>query len=107
MRLETIIDRLNEKLYENRNDGDEEDIYSAYTTIRIGRKSIYISVSDRYGDVCEVIDDQYTERFYDNLEKYISEHVTPFSEIKKDPIETEWERHGFKDEKDFVHYKYK
>ena len=106
-RLEKIIERLDEALYENRNDGsDEEDIYSAYATIRVGRKTIYMSVSDRYGDVCEVIDDESTERFYDNIEEYIYEHITPFSDIKKDPYENEYQRNGFRNEADFVHYKF-
>ena len=105
-RLEKIIDRLNEALYENRNKGEEEEIYSAYTTIRVGRKTIYMSVSDRVGDVCEIIDDEYTGRSYENIENFLYAHITPFNEIKKDPEETIWQRNGFKDERDFIHYKY-
>lgn len=106
-RLEKIIDRLNQALYENRNDGsDEEDIYSAYATIRIGRKTIYMSVSERFGDVCEVLDTKYTERFYYNIEEFLYKHITPFSEIKRDTYENEYQRNGFRNEADFVHYKF-
>ena len=106
-RLEKIIDRLNEALYENRNDGsNEEDIYSAYATIRVGRKTIYMSVSDKYGDVCEIIDDIYTGRTYENIESYLYAYITPFSEIKKNPKEDIWQRNGFRDENDFINYKF-
>jgi len=105
-RLEKIIDRLNEALYENRNKGEEEEIYSAYATIRVGRKTIYMSVSDKVGDVCEIIDDEYTGRYYENIENFLYSHITPFNKIKENPKEDIWQRNGFRDKNDFITYKY-
>jgi len=104
--IEKLLDRVNEALIERRDYDDEEDDICS-VTLHLGRKELFASVSEKYGNVCELTDLKFLDLFYPNIEEYLYQHIISFSDIERRPEETEWERHGFRDEKDFVNYKYK
>lgn len=47
-----------------------------------------------------------TDRFYVNVADWLCEHTVSFNEIEVEEAD-EWDVHGFRDEQDYINYKYK
>jgi hypothetical protein len=100
-KLDYIVAQLNEMLKDDKRD---KFPYHFYATARYNYSDIEISVwlESRTVEVCITRD---SGREYPNIEGYIADRIVDYDSIDIYE-ESEWEINGFRDEADFMNYKY-
>ena len=103
MRLEEIIIKLDEALKEQHHQYPND----RYVETNLSIKNIDISVIiDSYKGVeVSIINGEYTDRSYPNLEDYIAENIIKWDDLDDDDYD-EWDDHGFASEADYMRYKF-
>jgi hypothetical protein len=99
--LDNIVNILNDMLKE---DKKEKYPYHSYATARyvINYAEFSVWVDSSFVDVCVVSDRGFE---YPNIEKYISDRIVDYDSIEVCD-EDEWNLNGFRDESDYLNYKY-
>ena len=100
-RLDYIVAQLNDML---RDDKKEKYPYHKYATARYPSEGFVITVwlDSDYVEVCVTSD---TGREYPNIEEYIAYRIVDYDSIEVCD-DSEWEINGFRDESDYLNYKY-
>lgn len=85
-------------------DKKEKYPYHSYATARyvINYAEFSVWVDSSFVDVCVVSDRGFE---YPNIEKYISDRIVDYDRIEVCD-EDEWNLNGFRDEADYLNYKY-
>lgn len=104
MRLNNIIESLNQAITDERNENPDKKSISTYVVVNGYEVSVEM---DMYFNKSVSVVSLYSDRDHDytNVERYISENTIIWTE--SDPrMETIWTLNGFADESDFLRYKY-
>lgn len=54
-----------------------------------------------------VINGKHQDRLYPNLEEFLTANTLDWDDIELEPELSEWELNGFRDETDYINYRYK
>lgn len=103
--LDKLVDRINDDLIDQRN-GDY--YYEEYCIGGTDYKHYSITVSCSCKDKCvEVYNNKYPDRSYTRLEEWFEKNVMDYGEIEIEPPYDYWNEHGFRDEADYINWRYK
>lgn len=101
-RLDKLIDKIDKHLVAVRNEHPFDDVIGS--TFRYGRKQLRIVFKPRG---CEIeIYDNVKGTFLDNVAIYCEQRVIRWGSIEVDEVD-EWSSNGFRNEDDFITYKYR
>lgn len=100
-KINNIVTQLNDML---KDDKKEKYPYHKYATARYLSEGFEIAVWLDSDDV-EVCVTSDTGREYPNIEEYIADRIVDYDSIDIYE-ESEWEINGFRDESDYLNYKY-
>lgn len=102
--LESLVERLNDALHESAN-GEYWGEDKVVASIECCGCTITAIVNSRKRLV-EIYDDNDQVRYFNNIEEYLEKKINSLGDIEIEPEENEWTLHGFRDEADYLRYRY-
>lgn len=103
--LDTLVDRINDDLIDQRN-GDcyYDDYCCGGTDYKHYSITAWCSCNDKG---VEVFNKKYPDRCYPRLEEWFEKNVMDYNEIEVEPVYDFWNEHGFASEADYINWRYK
>lgn len=101
--LKNIIESINEKLVNLRN-MEPDDKYQSFQVIN-GKYLVDVYINSNNEKEVNIINPQHYMRFYENVCQYIEDHMNDWEDVEVKPYDM-WDDHGFRNEADYLQYRY-
>lgn len=100
--IKTVIAMLNDKLHDERT--TNPDASSVSIILTLGKRVVEAYITEEEVQV-NIINPQHYMRFYENVCQYIEDHMNDWEDVEVKPYDM-WDDHGFRNEADYLRYRY-
>lgn len=104
--MQKIVDEI-DKAHQRKRE-EYPDSKRVYFTVVDGSYSFDCYVDCKGNKEIVVINEKNCDRCYPNVEEYLTANTLDWDDIELEPVEEYdyWNEHGFRDERDYINYRY-
>lgn len=104
-KLDKIVNMIDEALIDARNGDNYDDSYCC-AHVKYGEFAI-TGFCDKHCREVEIYNHKSPDRCYPNLEEWLSKNIIEYDEIEIEPPYDYWNEHGFRNEADYINWRYR